>query len=129
MAAYTPPLRDMAFVLHEVLEGRGAGRSPATPSSTATSPPRSSRRPARSPATCWRRSTPSATARAAGWRTASVRTPTGFREAFDLLREGGWTGLDCDPAYGGQGMPYVLHAAVGEMHSAANMAFAHVLRA
>ncbi len=52
-----------------------------------------------------------------------VRTPTGFREAFDLLREGGWTGLDCDPEYGGQGMPYVLATAVGEMHAAANMAF------
>ena len=51
-----------------------------------------------------------------------VRTPDGFQEAFDTLREGGWTGLDCDPDYGGQGMPYVLHTAVGETHSAANMA-------
>ena len=52
-----------------------------------------------------------------------VRTPTGFRDAFALVREGGWTGLDCDPAYGGQGMPYVLATAVGQMSSAANMAF------
>jgi alkylation response protein AidB-like acyl-CoA dehydrogenase len=52
-----------------------------------------------------------------------VRTPTGFRQAFDLVREGGWTGLDCDPAYGGQGIPYVLHTAIGEMQAAANMAF------
>ena len=51
-----------------------------------------------------------------------VRTPTGFQAAFDTLREGGWTGMDCDPEYGGQGMPYVLHTAIGEMHSAANMA-------
>jgi alkylation response protein AidB-like acyl-CoA dehydrogenase len=51
-----------------------------------------------------------------------VRTPEGFKQAFDTLREGGWTGLDCDPDYGGQGMPYVLATAVGEMHSAANMA-------
>ncbi len=51
-----------------------------------------------------------------------VRTPKGFQEAFDTLREGGWTGLDCDPEYGGQGMPYVLATAVGEMHSGANMA-------
>ncbi len=52
-----------------------------------------------------------------------VRTPTGFKAAFDQVREGGWTALDCDPEYGGQGMPYVLNTAVGEMFSAANMAF------
>ena len=52
-----------------------------------------------------------------------VRTPQGFRAAFDAMREGGWTGLDCDPAYGGQGMPYVLGLATGEMFVAANMAF------
>ncbi|HIP23003.1 MAG TPA: acyl-CoA dehydrogenase [Rhodobacteraceae bacterium] len=50
-----------------------------------------------------------------------VRTPTGFKEAFDTLREGGWTGLDLDPEYGGQGMPYVINAAVGEMQAGANM--------
>src|SRR6056300_1280517 len=29
-----------------------------------------------------------------------VRTPTGFKAAFDQVREGGWTGIDCDPEYG-----------------------------
>ena len=52
-----------------------------------------------------------------------VRTPTGFKAAFDQIREGGWTALDCDPEYGGQGLPYVLATAVGEQFSAANMAF------
>ncbi len=52
-----------------------------------------------------------------------VRTPKGFKDAFDQLREGGWTALDCDPDYGGQGLPYVLASAVGEQFSAANMAF------
>jgi alkylation response protein AidB-like acyl-CoA dehydrogenase len=52
-----------------------------------------------------------------------VRTPTGFKKAFDQLRDGGWTGLDCDPEYGGQGMPYILTVATGEMFSAANQAF------
>ena len=53
-----------------------------------------------------------------------VRAPDGFREAFDTVREGGWIGLDCDPEYGGQGMPYVLASAVGETQSGANMALA-----
>ena len=50
-----------------------------------------------------------------------VRTPTGFKAAFDQIRDGGWTGLDCDPDYGGQGMPYLIGTAVGEMLVAANM--------
>jgi alkylation response protein AidB-like acyl-CoA dehydrogenase len=52
-----------------------------------------------------------------------VHTPKGFREAFRAMKEGGWTALDCDPAYGGQGMPYVLATAVGEIFVSANMAF------
>jgi len=52
-----------------------------------------------------------------------VRTPDGFKDAFDQVRDGGWTALDCDPDYGGQGLPYLMSTAVGEMLSAANMAF------
>ncbi|SHJ36553.1 acyl-CoA dehydrogenase [Palleronia salina] len=51
-----------------------------------------------------------------------VRTPKGFKDAYDQLCEGGWIGLDCDPEYGGQGMPYLLNSAVGEMFVSANMA-------
>ena len=52
-----------------------------------------------------------------------VRTPEGFGKAFEAMKEGGWTALDCDPEYGGQGMPYVLGVATGEMFASANMAF------
>ncbi|MBU3029385.1 acyl-CoA dehydrogenase C-terminal domain-containing protein [Paracoccus marinaquae] len=52
-----------------------------------------------------------------------VRTPEGFKAAFEAMKEGGWTALDCDPDYGGQGMPYVLGAATGEIFVAANIAF------
>ena len=51
-----------------------------------------------------------------------VRTPDGFRAAFDALKDGGWTALDCDPDYGGQGLPYLMGTAVGEIFVAANMA-------
>ncbi len=53
---------------------------------------------------------------------ASVTTPKGFKEAFDQYREGGWLGLAVDPEYGGQGLPYVVHSAVAEYFSSANMA-------
>jgi acyl-CoA dehydrogenase len=52
-----------------------------------------------------------------------VRTPEGFKAAYDQMCEGGWIGLDCDPEYGGQGMPYLINSAVGEMFVSANMAF------
>lgn len=52
-----------------------------------------------------------------------VYTPTGFKDAWKLLVEGGWPSMECDPEYGGQGMPAVLNLCVGTMHSAANMAF------
>ena len=51
-----------------------------------------------------------------------VKTPTGFKQAFEQYREGGWLGLAADPEYGGQGLPYALHTAVGEFMSSANMA-------
>jgi alkylation response protein AidB-like acyl-CoA dehydrogenase len=52
-----------------------------------------------------------------------VRTPQGFDKAFAAMKEGGWTALDCDPDYGGQGLPYLMGTAVGEMFVSANMAF------
>ena len=52
-----------------------------------------------------------------------VRTPKGFKEAFEAMKEGGWTALDCDPEYGGQGMPYLMGLATGEIFVSANMAF------
>ena len=52
-----------------------------------------------------------------------VYTPTGFKEAFEQVKEGGWTGLDMPEQYGGQNMPAVIGSAVGEMFSGANQAF------
>lgn len=52
-----------------------------------------------------------------------VRTPDGFKDAFEQVKEGGWTGIDCDPEFGGQGLPYLVGTAVGEMFASANMAF------
>ncbi|MEM8771541.1 MAG: acyl-CoA dehydrogenase C-terminal domain-containing protein [Pseudomonadota bacterium] len=53
----------------------------------------------------------------------SVTTPTGFKEAYDTFKDGGWQGLSFDPDYGGQGLPYILAVAINELISGANMAF------
>ena len=52
----------------------------------------------------------------------SVTTPKGFKEAYDQYREGGWMSLAIPAEYGGQGLPYTVHSAVGEYMSSANMA-------
>ncbi|MBS0361117.1 MAG: acyl-CoA dehydrogenase C-terminal domain-containing protein [Proteobacteria bacterium] len=58
------------------------------------------------------------------WRPDfTVTTPTGFKDAYAKLVEGGWPALGADPAYGGQGLPHVVSVAFSEMSSAANMAF------
>ncbi len=53
----------------------------------------------------------------------SVRTPAGFKEAFELYAEGGWLGVSGDPAYGGQGLPEVIGVILNEFCTSANMAF------
>src|SRR5579884_1784285 len=53
-----------------------------------------------------------------------VRTPAGFRDAYRRYVEGGWMGLQCDPAHGGQGLPLPLATAVIEMWNSACMSWA-----
>src|SRR5690606_4790857 len=45
----------------------------------------------------------------------SVRTPPGFREAYQAFVAGGWPALPCTPDWGGQGLPLLLDAAMREM--------------
>ena len=50
----------------------------------------------------------------------SVRTPTGFRGAYQAFVAGGWPALPCTPEWGGQGLPLLLDAALREMLDACN---------
>ncbi|NSY16120.1 acyl-CoA dehydrogenase C-terminal domain-containing protein [Neorhizobium sp. AL 9.2.2] len=51
----------------------------------------------------------------------TVLVPNGFKQAYDQYVQGGWIGLAVPEEFGGQGLPYTLHAAVGEYMSSANM--------
>ncbi|MBN8728082.1 MAG: acyl-CoA dehydrogenase C-terminal domain-containing protein [Xanthomonadales bacterium] len=55
--------------------------------------------------------------------THEVRTPKGFKEAFAQYVEGGWIGLTAREAFGGQGLPETLGAALKEMIDAANLSW------
>ncbi|HQT76412.1 MAG: acyl-CoA dehydrogenase [Rhodospirillales bacterium 20-64-7] len=52
-----------------------------------------------------------------------VRTPKGFRQAYDTFRAGGWTAVSADPRWGGQGLPESVNKLIEEMICSANLAF------
>ncbi len=122
MPLYNAPTRDMHFVLHEVLDVSRSGipgyeELEADFTSAVLEEAGKIAREVLAPL--------NASGDAEGCRLENgvVYTPKGFKEAFAAMKDGGWTALDCDPAYGGQGMPYVLATAVGEIFVSANMAF------
>jgi len=55
--------------------------------------------------------------------THEVTTPEGFKAAYRQFVEGGWAALACDPEYGGQGLPIVVNNAFFEMLNACNQAW------
>ncbi|MDB5822607.1 MAG: acyl-CoA dehydrogenase [Herminiimonas sp.] len=55
--------------------------------------------------------------------THEVATPKGFKEAYRQYVDGGWPSLSCDPEFGGQGLPLVINNACYEMLNGANQAW------
>ena len=52
----------------------------------------------------------------------NVTTPGGYKEAWQVLADGGWIGINADPEYGGMGLPYTVGMAVGEIRTGAGVA-------
>jgi alkylation response protein AidB-like acyl-CoA dehydrogenase len=55
--------------------------------------------------------------------THEVTPPKGFKQAYQQYVEGGWPALSCDPEYGGQGLPFVVNQCFYEMMNSANQAW------
>ena len=55
--------------------------------------------------------------------THEVTAPKGFKEAYAEYVQGGWAALSCDPAYGGQGLPFLVNQCFYEMLNSANQAW------
>ena len=54
----------------------------------------------------------------------TVLTAKGWKDAYNVFREGGWQGLSVSHEFGGQGLPKVVSSAVSEMWDSTNMSFA-----
>ncbi len=55
--------------------------------------------------------------------TRTVTTPKGFKEAYKQYVEAGWPALSCDPEFGGQGLPLVMNNSFYEMLNSSNQAW------
>jgi len=126
MPVYHPPLRDMQFVLHELLDVSSEYK--ALPAHAETDA-----------------DTINAVLEEGGKFAAEVifplniggdtqgctldrdthevKAPDGFKEAYAQYVAGGWPSLSCDPEHGGQGLPFALNQCFYEMLNSANQAW------
>ena len=52
-----------------------------------------------------------------------VRTPKGFKEAYDQFVQGGWPAMTAPAEFGGQGLPHLTRFVFDEMLCSANLSF------
>ena len=122
MPIYAPPLRDMQFLLHDVFEISAQG-VPGYDELDRDTTAAILEEAGKIAADVLAPLNPVGDAQGCTLENGVVRTPEGFKDAYDQMREGGWLALTADPDYGGQGLPYLIGTAVGEMFVSANMAF------
>jgi alkylation response protein AidB-like acyl-CoA dehydrogenase len=123
MQVYEAPLRDMRFVLHEL---HGLDRIAALPAFAEATPDVVDgvlEEAARLTAEVILPLNAPGDLEGCRLENGVVRTPAGFREAYDVFRAGGWPSLAGDPAFGGQGLPECVNKLVEEMICAANLSF------
>ena len=126
MAQYTPPLRDLQFVLHELFnvvdELKALPAHAEIDADTINAVLEEGGKFAAQVV---------APLNAVGDRegcrldkaTHAVTTPAGFKEAYAQYVQGGWPSLSCDAQYGGQGLPVVVNQCFYEMLNSANQAW------
>ena len=126
MPVYNPPLRDMQFVMHEVLNvGSVLQTLPAHAETDADTINAVLEEGGKFAAEIVFPLNISGDAEGCQLDKATheVKTPAGFKEAYAQYLAGGWAALSCDPEYGGQGLPFVVNQCFYEMMNSANQAW------
>ena len=126
MAQYTPPLRDLQFVLHELLDVSSEFKQmPAHADIDADTINAVLEEGGKFAAEVLFPLNISGDAEGCKLDKATheVTPPTGFKEAYAKYVEGGWPALSCDPDYGGQGLPHTVNQCFYEMLNSANQAW------
>ncbi len=126
MPTYNPPLRDMQFVMHEVLDVTGelkaCERHADIDADTMNAVLEEAGKFA-SQVTFPLNISGDEEGCTLDKTTHEVKPPKGFKEAYAQYVEGGWPALSCDPEYGGQGLPFVMNQCLYEMLNSANQAW------
>jgi len=126
MARYTPPLRDIRFVMHELLDVEGTLKT--LPPYAETSRELIDQVIEEGGKFCAEVLFPlnrSGDEEGCRWAEGGVvTTPKGFRQAWEQFRQAGWPTLTCDPQYGGQGLPVAVGIAFQEMMNSGSQAWA-----
>ena len=127
MAHYTPPLRDMQFVMHELLNAVPQLQEiPAYAELDAETMNAVLEEGGKFAAEVLLPLNQSGDREGCMLDPATheVRTPQGFRAAYAKYVEGGWPALSTDPAFGGQGLPHLMNQCFYEMLNSTNQAWA-----
>lgn len=116
MWSYAAPLREMRFVIEDVLQAPALWqRTPAFADLDADTAAEVLQQAARFATEVLLPINAPGDQQGCRLEGGQVRTPRGYREAWAAFVEGGWPALACDPAVGGQGLPQLLNAALYEM--------------
>jgi len=126
MPVYNPPLRDMQFVLHELLDVSSALQAmPKHADVDADTINAVLEEGGKFAAEVVFPLNISGDAQGCKLDrdTHEVTPPDGFKAAYDQYIAGGWPALSCDPEYGGQGLPFVVNQCFYEMLNSSNQAW------
>jgi alkylation response protein AidB-like acyl-CoA dehydrogenase len=123
MPTYKAPLRDMRFVLHELLGVERIAELPgyaeATPDLVDSILDEAAKLAEEVLAPLNR----AGDEEGCHFENGVVTAPPSFRSAYDTFVAAGWTSLAGDPDYGGQGLPQIVNLAFEEMICSANLSF------
>ena len=124
MGSYAPPLRDMQFVLHEMLDVESTLKTlPAHADLDVDTINAVIEEAGKFASDVIFPLNQSGDQEGCHWHDTVVTTPKGYKEAYKQYVEAGWPALSCDPEYGGQGLPVSLNNVLYEMLNSANIAW------
>ena len=126
MPQYTAPLRDMQFVLHELLQvGNELAQLPPHQDLDADTINQILEEGGKFAADILFPLNHSGDREGCKLDTTThaVTAPKGFQQAYKQYVEAGWPALSCDPQFGGQGLPLVVNNSFYEMLNSANQAW------